>query len=187
MDAPGGVKDYITAMTIASLAATVPANRLTRLSLVAAAASGTLLLVALAFEHIGGLRPCELCHWQRYAHVAVVVIGLAAAFAGARPTVQPALVGLLAAALVGAAGVALYHVGVEWKWWDGPAACSGSLPMGLSLEELRKRLLGTPVVRCDEIAWSFLGLSMAGWNFLLSAGLAVLVAAGGLAATRKPA
>jgi disulfide bond formation protein DsbB len=179
------MKDYITAMTIASLAAAVPANPLTRLSLIAAGASGTLLLVALAFEHIGGLRPCELCHWQRYAHVLVVVLGLAAALAGTRPAMQPALVGLLAAALVGAAAVALYHVGVEWKWWDGPAACSGSLPGGLSLEELRKRLMGTPVIRCDEIAWSFLGLSMAGWNFLLSAGLAMLVAAGGMIGVRK--
>jgi disulfide bond formation protein DsbB len=181
------VKDYITAMTIASLTAAVPANPLTRLSLIAAGASGMLLLVALAFEHIGGLRPCALCHWQRYAHVLVVVLGLGAALAGARPTVQPALVGLLAAALAGAAGLALYHVGVEWKWWDGPAACSGSLPAGLSLEELRKRLMGTPVVRCDEIAWSFLGVSMAGWNFLLSAGLAVLVAAGGIIGLRKRA
>lgn len=178
---------YIMAMTIASLTAAMPANPLTRLSLIAAGASGTLLLAALAFEHIGGYRPCELCHWQRYAHVLVVVLGLVAALAGTRPTMQPALVGLLAAALVGAAGVALYHVGVEWKWWDGPAACSGAMPAGLSLEELRKRLMGTPVVRCDEIAWSFLGLSMAGWNVLLSAGLAVLVAVGGVTALRKQA
>ena len=155
-----------------------PLARSTLLALAAAAASGLLLLTALGFEHLGGLRPCALCHWQRWVHVGVVVLGLAAASQGSRPALQRALLGLTVAALLGSAALAAWHAGIEWKWWDGPQSCTGSLPQGLSLDELRRRLMGTAVQRCDEIPWSLLGLSMAGWNAVLSLLLALGIGAG---------
>jgi disulfide bond formation protein DsbB len=79
-----------------------------------------------------------------------------------------------AATMAVGAGLGAYHAGVEQGWWPGPAGCSGVDPSGLTPDELLSRLSQTPLVRCDEIAWEFLGISMAGWNGLLSAGLAIL-------------
>ena len=69
------------------------------------------------------------------------------------------------------AAIAGYHVGVEQQFWPGPSSCSGTVA-AISTADMLDRLLATPVVKCDEIAWSFAGVSMAGWNMLLSAGLA---------------
>ena len=74
---------------------------------------------------------------------------------------------LLAFSAAVTAGIAGYHVGVEQQFWPGPTSCSGTL-VTMSTADLLDSLLGTPVVRCDEIAWSFAGVSMAGWNMLLS-------------------
>lgn len=82
------------------------------------------------------------------------------------------------------AGIAAFHVGVEQHWWQGLASCGGNLPQARTVEELRAALLAQPVVRCDEVAWSLFGISMAGWNFLFSLGLAALSFA---AAISKPA
>lgn len=158
-----------------------------RVAALAAGGSAALLAGALAFQYIGGYPPCELCHWQRYPHVAVIGLGLLAAAVARRPERRAALLVLAAAGLAISAGIALYHVGVEWKWWGGPAACSGGIASGLPLEELRRRLLGAPVVRCDEIPWSLFGVSMAGWNFLISGALALAVSAGAWIAARRAA
>ena len=131
------------------------------------AASAALLLAAFGFEYLGGLAPCKLCLWQRWPHAAVVVVSLIG-LAGLRPAAALSLI-VLSAALT--AGIAGYHVGVEQQLWAGPASCSSSLEGG-SAAALLDSLLATPVVRCDEVAWSFAGLSMAGWNMVISAGLA---------------
>ncbi|QQS13529.1 MAG: disulfide bond formation protein B [Rhodospirillales bacterium] len=141
------------------------------------AASFALLLGALAFQHVGGLPPCQMCYWQRYGHLAV----LAFAWGALLPVATPARVALLAlagVALLATAGIGAYHAGVEWKWWQGPAGCSATSGVGKSLEELRRMVLGTKMVRCDEIPWSLLGLSMAGWNALISAALAAAALTG---------
>lgn len=75
--------------------------------------------------------------------------------------------------LIGA-GIALYHAGVEQAWWEGPTTCTSGPIGGLSTEDLMEQILNAPVVRCDEIAWSLAGISMAGWNGILSAILAVI-------------
>ena len=80
-------------------------------------------------------------------------------------------------ALVVTSAIGVFHVGVEYHWWQGPQACSGNIPRGLSAEQLKKYLFGARMVRCDETVWSLWGLSMAGWNALLSAGLAFGLAA----------
>ncbi len=81
-------------------------------------------------------------------------------------------------ALVVTSALGVFHVGVEYHWWQGPQACSGNIPRGLTPEQLKKYLFGAKMVRCDETVWSLWGLSMAGWNALLSAVLAFVLAAG---------
>ena len=153
---------------------------MTRTALILAAAGGSaaLLIAALASQYLGGLAPCELCIWQRWPHLAAIVLGgPALALAGPWVPATGALAGLTGAAL------GLYHTGVERSWWDGPAACGAPGGIGnLSSEELLARIMATPVVRCDEVAWELLGLSMASWNALASLALAGLWA---LAALRS--
>lgn len=130
------------------------------------AVSGSLLLGALGFQYLGGLAPCEMCHWQRWAHLAVLALGGVALLA-------PRLWPLPLLAMLVSAGLGLFHAGVEKKWWQGPTQCSAGFSAS---DDLLGSILAAPLVRCDQIAWSFLGLSMAGWNALISA--AALVAAG---------
>ena len=135
------------------------------------------LAVAFAAQYWGGLQPCELCIWQRYAHLAVIAV---AAIALLLPPAKAQFLFTLGAGslLLMSAGLALFHVGVEWKWWQGPSACSGGSLIGLDPKEAARRLMETPLVRCDEIAWSLLGVSMAGYNFLISLIAALAVAIG---------
>ena len=132
--------------------------------LLAAGGSLALLLGALAFQYIGGLAPCKLCIWQRWPHGLAILAGhlalrlTAAAWLGA---------GLM---LVGA-GIGVYHAGVEQSWWDGPNTCTSGPITGQSAEDLLNQIMNAPIVRCDEIAWSMAGISMAGWNAILSLAL----------------
>ena len=137
-------------------------------------ASSGILLGALGFEHIGGLAPCKLCIWQRWPHLAIILIaaiGLIvsnSSFAQNKGLISRiCCAGIAMAALITAA-IGLYHVGVEQLWWDGPSGCSSQLNTNLDLSSLTDTLLATPVIRCDEIAWQLFGISMAGWNMLLS-------------------
>jgi disulfide bond formation protein DsbB len=152
---------------------------MTRNSLVILAMAGSVALLAgaLAFQHIGGLAPCKLCIWQRWPHAAAVLIGLFALFLPGRGL---PLLGAVAALVT--AGVGFYHTGIERQWWPGPTTCTAGPIGGLSSEELLNQILAAPVVRCDEVAWSLAGLSMASWNAVLSLLLALLWLA---AATRR--
>lgn len=135
------------------------------------ATSGTLLLGALWFQFVERLPPCEMCYWQRYAHLAVLALALAAILSRRR------LAGWLAvAAMLVSAGLGCYHAGVEQKWWTGITSCSGSLPTGLSTADMLSQMMNVPLVRCDAIPWSWLGVSMAGWNAIISL-LAAMAAA----------
>ena len=149
-----------------------------RLGLLAALGSGALLGGAYYFQYIVGLAPCEMCYWQRYPHMVAIVVGLLALASYAWPRL--ALVFMLTAitALLLTAAIGVFHVGVEYHWWEGPQACSGNVPKGLSPEQLKKYLFGAKMVRCDETAWSMWGISMAGWNAILSAVLAFVLASG---------
>lgn len=128
-----------------------------------------LLVGAFGFQHLGGLPPCKLCIWQRYPHALAVLIGVAAV--AIRGRLLP-LLGLAAALTT--ASVGLYHTGVERGWWEGPTTCTSSGTSGLSADDLFDKIMTAPVVRCDDVAWELLGLSMASWNGLLSLGLAAL-------------
>ncbi len=136
----------------------------------AAGGSLALLLGAFAFQYIGGLAPCQLCLWQRWPHAAAVAIG---ALALAIPGRVLPLLGALAA--LASAGIGLFHTGVERGWWEGLASCSAGSIAGLDVNDLLDPTVEiAAVVRCDEVAWQMLGLSMASWNALASLCLAVL-------------
>ena len=132
------------------------------------AVSGSLLLGALAFQFIGGLKPCEMCHWQRWAHLGVLAVAGLGWLTGNR-----ALGWLAVLAMAAAAGLGLFHAGVELKWWPGITACTAPVVPGMSTEAMLDSLMAAPLVRCDEIPWSLFGLSMAGWNAVVSAGAAL--------------
>lgn len=138
--------------------------------LLAAGGSLGLLLGAFAFQYIGGLAPCPLCLWQRWPHAAALVIGLAAL--ATRGPVLPALGGLAA---LTSAGIGMFHTGVERGWWKGLESCSAGSIAGLDVKDLLDPTVQVAaVVRCDEVAWQMLGLSMASWNVVASVVLAML-------------
>ena len=137
--------------------------------MLAAAGSAALLLAAFAFQHLGGMAPCKLCLWQRWPHAAAVALGAVAAL-GLVPVLLLAGLGALAAAST--AGIGFYHTGVERGWWEGPASCSGGPVAGQSAQDLFAQIMAAPLVRCDEVPWEMLGLSMATWNGLASLALA---------------
>ncbi len=141
------------------------------LVLIATAGSAALLLGAYGFQHIGGLLPCKMCLWQRWPHAAAILIGLVLFAGGPRAL---AWLGALAVAITG--GIGAFHAGVEWGWWPGPASCTGGgLDLGaMGGSDLLSMDAPTGLVLCDEIVWQFLGLSMAGWNFVISLGLVVI-------------
>jgi disulfide bond formation protein DsbB len=131
---------------------------------------------AFAFQHLGGLYPCELCIWQRWPHAAALILASAALLLP-QAARRGALAGAALAVLV-SAGIAVFHVGVEQGWWEGLATCSAPAAANGNFLET---VLAAPVVQCDKVAWSLAGLSMAGYNALLS----LLIAGGSLWLLRK--
>ena len=122
---------------------------------------------ALAGQYGFGLPPCEMCWWQRYPHAVALVLAGAA-----WSTKRDALAGLAALAILVSGAIGAFHAGVEYGWWEGLTRCSSS---GLGDDPLAS-IMASPLVRCDVAPWSLFGVSLAGWNFLLSgaAGLAIL-------------
>ncbi|MFN4153216.1 MAG: disulfide bond formation protein B [Paracoccaceae bacterium] len=138
------------------------------LTAVAGLGSAALLAGAFAFQHLGGLAPCALCLLQRWPHaVAVAIMALALLVPNRWLMVLGALAALTTAAIGG------FHAGVELGWWEGLASCSGGTISGISVDDLLNpnAHVAAPV-RCDEVPWAMAGISMAGWNMLVSLGLA---------------
>jgi disulfide bond formation protein DsbB len=128
-----------------------------------------LLAGAWGFQLIGHLYPCEMCHWQRWPHYAAVVIALLS-FVPRAPQRMLVALAAVAIALSGVIGVA--HAGVEYHWWHGFTACTATF--GTSGDILAD-IMHAPVVRCDSPQWSLFGISLAGFNAILSlAGAAVI-------------
>jgi disulfide bond formation protein DsbB len=145
---------------------------LTRPGLILIATLGSIALLggAFAFQYIGGLAPCQLCLWQRWPHAAAILIGLIALLTGWRGLAWAGALAMLATA-----GIGVFHVGVEQLWWEGLATCTAGSIEGISTADLLDPTKDVAaVVRCDEIAWSLFGISMAGWNAILSLGLAAV-------------
>jgi disulfide bond formation protein DsbB len=160
-------------MTLAATA--LPPSQETRAVLIAAASIA--ILAAVWILQGFGYAPCELCLTQRYAFYAAIPLGLLTAFLAARSAHGLARVGfaLLALVFVASAVLAAYHAGVEYHWWQGPTACTGG-PGSLDVNDLVKSLDAVKVVRCDEVQLRIAGLSLAGWNVVASAVLAIYAA-----------
>jgi disulfide bond formation protein DsbB len=161
-------------MTLAEIV--LPPSQAAR-ALMIAAASLAILAAVWIFQALG-YQPCELCLTQRYAFYAAAPLAALTAFAASRSAHGLARAGfaLLAAAFVASAALAAYHAGVEYHWWAGPTACTGGLTGSLDVNDLVKSLDSVKVVRCDEVQLRIAGLSLAGWNVLASAALAVYAA-----------
>ncbi|MEM7444614.1 MAG: disulfide bond formation protein B [Pseudomonadota bacterium] len=142
---------------------------------------------ALLFQYVGGLQPCVLCIYQRWPWGIAIGLGAIALFTTGRPRLQSGLTVLGGLTMLVGAGIAGFHVGVEQGWWEGTAGCGGSLTTEGSIEDITAQLLAAPVVRCDEIAWSLLGISMAGYNFIISAILAIVALVSAPRLHRQPA
>lgn len=134
---------------------------------------------ALVSQFIGGLAPCPMCVWQRWPHVAAIVLAAVALALGPgenRGRTAGGALTLGALALLAGAGLGAFHAGVELNYWEGPTSCSGGGVGELSTDDLVSQIMEASLVRCDEVAWSFLGVSMAGWNAICSVVLAGLTA-----------
>jgi disulfide bond formation protein DsbB len=141
------------------------------LALTILAVAAAVILAALGFEHIGGYQPCALCLMQRTPYYIGIPLAAAAAIAAGVAT-SPRLVALLfagfAALMLYNSGLAAYHAGVEWGFWEGPAACAPTVEIG-SAAEMLNQLETAHAPSCTEASWRLLGLSFAGWNLLVSA------------------
>jgi len=138
-----------------------------------AAASALALALAFTGQYGFDLQPCVLCVWQRWPHGAAILLGLAAWALRGRPVASMAALALAILAELATGGVGVFHVGVEQGWWQGTAEC-GSTSAATDLAALKAQIMNQPIVRCDEVAFAVLGISMAGWNALLAAALAGL-------------
>lgn len=132
--------------------------------------AGAAILGALAFEHIGGYPPCPLCLEQRYAYYAGIplLFGALVILSAGEWRWAALLFGLVALAFLANGGLGTYHAGAEWGFWPGPDSCTGAQEITSNAGGLLDSLQTTNVIRCDEAALRIMGISLAGWNALVS-------------------
>jgi disulfide bond formation protein DsbB len=137
------------------------------------------ILLAHIFERLG-YAPCPLCLQERYAYYFGVPATVIAFFAARAEsfTLTRVLLVLTALAFLINAGLGVYHAGIEWKWWEGPASCEGSVAVEWGVGGVASAIERAEVVSCSEASWRMLGLSFAGWNAVISAALAGIAAYG---------
>jgi disulfide bond formation protein DsbB len=172
-------------VTLDATATTSPARKDANPALISALAVTAIAAATLAgawyFQLVLDIRPCPLCLEQRYAYYLAIPLGALTALAAGRDAPRAVLLAglaLLAIAALGNAGLGTYHAGVEWGFWQGPTDCTGPVGNLGSAGDLLKRLDTFKVIRCDEVQWRFLGLSLAGYNVLISLLMAAVAAAG---------
>jgi disulfide bond formation protein DsbB len=135
------------------------------------AVAAATLAGAWFFQLVLDIRPCPLCLEQRYAYYLALPLAALIAIGAGRDVARPVLLAgfaTLALAALGNAGLGAYHAGVEWGFWQGPTECTGPVGNLGSAGNLLQRLDSVKVIRCDEVQWRFLGLSLAGYNVLIS-------------------
>jgi disulfide bond formation protein DsbB len=153
-------------------------TNLSRARLIAILLPNALLWGAIGSQLFGHLVPCEMCMWQRWPHVAAIVLALIAIALRGNPSASRAFTLLAALAILVSGGLGVYHAGVEYHWWTGPTRCTGN--HFTSIADLMK----APVVMCDVPQWKLGGISLAGFNAIFSIVGGLIVAA---LASRKPA
>jgi disulfide bond formation protein DsbB len=180
-------------VTFDATANTAPARDGAHSALIAALAITAVAAATLAgawfFQLVLDIRPCPLCLEQRYAYYLAIPLGALTALAAGKGAPRAALLGgfaVLAAAALGNAVLGTYHAGVEWGFWQGPTDCTGPIGNLGSAGSLLQRLDTVKVIRCDEVQWRFLGLSLAGYNVLISI-LMAAIAAWGIVTSAKRA
>jgi disulfide bond formation protein DsbB len=147
------------------------ASRLKQARLLALLLPSGLLGGALFSQYVGGLYPCEMCYWQRWPHAAAILLAIGAFVSRSNPSHSRMLVLLAALAIAVSGAIGVFHAGVEIGWWEGITQCTAT--GATSLQDI----LNVPLVRCDQVQWEFLGISMAGWNAIISLlGAAAIVA-----------
>lgn len=125
---------------------------------------------ALGSQYLGGLAPCEMCYWQRWPHgAAILLAGAAFAFSAADRRAR-VLTALAAIAIATSGAIGVFHAGVELGWWEGLTRCT--VTGVTTLEDI----MAVPLVRCDQVQWSLAGISMAGWNAIISLGSTAVIA-----------
>ncbi len=166
-----------------------PANPALTAALAVTIIAAATLAGAWFFQLVLDIRPCPLCLEQRYAYYLAVPLGALVAFAAIKGAARPLLLAglaILALAALGNAWLGTYHAGVEWGFWQGPTDCTGPVGNLGSAGNLLERLDTVKVIRCDEVQWRFLGLSLAGYNVLISLMMAA-IAGWGLVRSRQRA
>lgn len=133
------------------------------------------ILGAYAFQYWVGLYPCEMCWWQRYPHFAAIALA-AGAFVVSNTYARSILVALAAFAILTSGLIGGFHAGVEYAWWDGLTRCSTTIAAGNG--DFEKSIMNAPLVRCDVAPWNLFGISIAGYNFLLSSVTAIAILTG---------
>jgi len=163
-------------MASAAMPGSAPLTAAKLARLLALVVPAGLLGGALASQYVGGLHPCEMCYWQRWPHAAAILLAGGAFLTPARSARSRMFTALAALAIAISGAIGVFHAGVELGWWQGLTRCTSG--GAISLDDL----MNVPLVRCDEVQWSLLGISMAGWNAILSlgsaAGIALLLAKG---------
>lgn len=158
---------------------TIRARPVASAAIAIAAVGAVTILGALILQYGFGLQPCPLCLEQRYAYyfaIPLALMVLVGDHVGASRKVLFAALVAIALGMLWNAGLGVYHSGIEWKWWAGPQECTGTLGDLGSAGGLRNKLESFNVVRCDDAAWRFLGLSLAGYNAIISLALAFIAA-----------
>jgi len=140
-----------------------------RANIVAFFVPASLMVGALGSQYIGHLYPCEMCWWQRWPHYAAIALA-AVAFLAPKGLVQRILVAFAAGGILTSGVIGAFHAGVEYHWWQGLTSCS-STAAGHSLSDI----LSAPLIRCDQAQWTLFGISLAGFNALISIPGALLV------------
>lgn len=136
----------------------------------------SVLGAAHVFEYGFGYEPCKLCLYQRLPWWLAIGLGSLAINFRKRTHLMVVLTLLGGVTLLVGAGIAGYHTGVEYKWWEGPSGCTGTADTaGMTLEQLKATIMSSDVVRCDEVPWSLFGISMAGYNFLISLAMGLFI------------
>lgn len=142
----------------------------------ALAIPAALLGGALISQYVFGLYPCEMCWWQRYPHIAAIVLALLAFTMKGRGAGDLAVV-LAALCIIASGLIGAFHAGVEYGWWEGVTTCA---TVGGGGDDPLASIMNAPVIRCDVAPWTLAGISLAGFNFLISAagGITVLALLG---------
>ena len=156
-------------------------------ALIVAVVGAATIAGAWFFELVIKLKPCPMCLEQRIPYYVAIPLAFVVALAAVRKAPRMIVVGglvVLAGLMLWNVYMGVFHAGVEWKWWLGPAECTGTPEFG-GAGGLLNRLQTINITRCDEAAWRFLGLSLAGYNALISAALAIVALLGVKAAAKK--